>query len=402
MPPTTILIIGGGLAGLALGQGLKQAGINFHIFERDEAATFRAQGYRIRISEDKGGNGLRRLLPPALFQAFEETCSTVVKGGHSLDAMTGETRTGGRTPPPQPSKTWNADRQVLRQLLLIGLEEHISYGKRFSRYELVDQGTKAYFEDGSMVEGSMIIGADGVWSRVRRQMLPDFVLLDTAGRAVFGKTLIDKHTFDGVPAVLEQGISLTWADEEPRMKLFCDVMRFHPNEVQAESPATAIRLPQDYIYWVLVFNADCVDESDSELSRLTNAESAALADRLTSHWHSSVRAIVSKQLAGEASTLFFNMGLPHESWKTDPRVTLIGDAGHPMPPVGGVGANVAFEDAAELLDVLKRPDDTEALANFEESLRRKSKEAVQMSAMGGKHFFGMKDVDQFQAVSRYS
>jgi len=44
-----ILIIGAGLGGLALAQGLVKAGFHATVFERDESPASRPQGYRISI-----------------------------------------------------------------------------------------------------------------------------------------------------------------------------------------------------------------------------------------------------------------------------------------------------------------------------------------------------------------
>lgn len=44
-----VVIIGAGLAGLALGQSLKNNNVDFTIYERDKALDSRPQGYRIRI-----------------------------------------------------------------------------------------------------------------------------------------------------------------------------------------------------------------------------------------------------------------------------------------------------------------------------------------------------------------
>lgn len=100
-PLPKVLIIGGGLGGLSLAQGLKRANlpIPFHIFERDVSDNFRAQGYRIRISPD-GASGLQRALPPHLWIEFETTCAEVAAGGSRLDAKTGRAADWTRPPPP--------------------------------------------------------------------------------------------------------------------------------------------------------------------------------------------------------------------------------------------------------------------------------------------------------------
>ena len=43
--PFRVLVIGGGLGGLCLAQGLQMAGINVAVYERDRSPEARAQGY---------------------------------------------------------------------------------------------------------------------------------------------------------------------------------------------------------------------------------------------------------------------------------------------------------------------------------------------------------------------
>ena len=164
-PAPKILIIGAGLAGLALAQGLKRAqpAIPFRIFERDSSATFRAQGYRIRITP-KGAAALSRLLPTPLFTAFEKTSGRLAQEGHRLLALDGTEADwpAGPRPPPGPGKAYNADRAVLRNILLSGVEEEVSFGRRFESYKVKDDGTiEVHFAGGSTEVGSLLIGADG-------------------------------------------------------------------------------------------------------------------------------------------------------------------------------------------------------------------------------------------------
>jgi cation diffusion facilitator CzcD-associated flavoprotein CzcO len=40
-----VIVIGGGIGGLCLAQGLKKSGIGISVYERDASAQFRSQGY---------------------------------------------------------------------------------------------------------------------------------------------------------------------------------------------------------------------------------------------------------------------------------------------------------------------------------------------------------------------
>lgn len=410
---TRILIIGGGLAGLSLGQGLKQAGIPFHIFERDTSASFRAQGYRIRISPD-GAHALQRLLPENLWRAFEATCATVIHGGHQIDASTGLATEWAKRPPPPAGgldgKSYNTDRAVLRNLLLSGLEYDVSFGKHLDRYDVDSNEVLAHFADGTSERGSFLVGADGIRSVVRRQLIRAMVLLDTEGRAVFGKTPISKIRSQSVPDEIYHGICLAGKSSDRHMKLFCDTMSFDRDTIADSGRTLGLDIPEDYIYWVLLFRKDVVTpEQESKLLSLSNQESIQLSLDLTASWHESLRTIIQHQLPDAASTLAFLTASPDFvcQWSSKASqlkgfVTLMGDSAHAMPPVGGLGANAGFQDSADLLDAFLEIANSNSGMNeqlvdsFEDKMLARAKIAVDKSSGGAGHFFGMKSIDELK------
>jgi salicylate hydroxylase len=75
-----VLIIGGGLGGLCLAQGLKKANISVAVYERDRTPDDRLQGYRIHI-EAQGNRALHTCLPPHLFKRYVDTAGS---GGNGI------------------------------------------------------------------------------------------------------------------------------------------------------------------------------------------------------------------------------------------------------------------------------------------------------------------------------
>ena len=67
-----VAIIGGGMGGLCLANGLKKAGIGVAVYERDQSPDSRPQGYRIHI-DPQGSTALHECLPQHLWDLF---CST--------------------------------------------------------------------------------------------------------------------------------------------------------------------------------------------------------------------------------------------------------------------------------------------------------------------------------------
>jgi hypothetical protein len=96
-PRKPILISGAGLSSLLLAQSLLHAAIPFLIFERDSSISFRAQGYRLRLSTE-GLDAIKSVLEPEKFQKFWDKCGKTGGVGFStIDAKTGPVTSGSTT-----------------------------------------------------------------------------------------------------------------------------------------------------------------------------------------------------------------------------------------------------------------------------------------------------------------
>ena len=82
--PLHVIIIGGGIGGLTLAQGLKRSGVGVAVYERDRTPSARLQGYRVHISPG-GSRALHECLPPHLCDAFDRTCG---KPGRAIHFVT--------------------------------------------------------------------------------------------------------------------------------------------------------------------------------------------------------------------------------------------------------------------------------------------------------------------------
>jgi 2-polyprenyl-6-methoxyphenol hydroxylase-like FAD-dependent oxidoreductase len=293
------------------------------------------------------------------------------------------------------------------------VSEHVSFGTQFKGYTAApDRLLDVEFTDHDSEQTDLLIGADGVRSAVRRQRMPKLGLLDTEGRAVFGKTPITPGFFDRVPQELSQGLSLIGESNDSKMKLFCDIMTFDRTRGNQAALDIGLSLPADYLYWVLVFRRDAVknDPLGKNIYSLTPEQSAERSQQLTSHWHPRIRRILTEQDPSAASSLTFHAAEPRSlmgAWEEKASgqhasVTMLGDAAHPMPPVGGFGANAAFQDAAALCDALCNGGDTMTnVRSYEQDMRVRAQSVVQRSIEGSGRFFGMRPIEELQYAEGY-
>jgi 2-polyprenyl-6-methoxyphenol hydroxylase-like FAD-dependent oxidoreductase len=297
---------------------------------------------------------------------------------------------------------YTVDRTTFRQLLTTGIEPHIQFGKELKNFEETPDGVIAHFTDGTSAEGSLLIGADGIRSAVRRQHSPNLEILDGDSRFIYGKTPYTPELETAFPEFARKHITLI-KDSRPVM-LFLEPVRWDqdPN-ITSEGKITSAK---DYIYWVLGWTRDQYPVPDSELFGLSHPEIFQLCLKLTESWDPPLRAVLEQQ-AQDLSSAVRNTSIAPSmpAWEPNPGVVLIGDAIHPMIPAAASGANTALKDAAGLVETIvkdwKENDGTvkkESIAAFEEKMREYASKAVEMGWMGGHHIYGQKNWKECEPI----
>src|SRR5437667_10559537 len=95
-----VLVIGAGLGGLCLAQGLRKAGVDVGVYERDAGLSVRTQGHRIHI-DLRGAQALHECLPPSLYKLFLVTRGQPSKGVTMFSVVDGQMKEGVTQPFPE-------------------------------------------------------------------------------------------------------------------------------------------------------------------------------------------------------------------------------------------------------------------------------------------------------------
>jgi 2-polyprenyl-6-methoxyphenol hydroxylase-like FAD-dependent oxidoreductase len=350
-----VVIIGGGIGGLCLAQGLKKAGVPVSVYERDRTPTSRLQGYRIHVSP-RGARSLQECLPGALWDAFEASCGT---SPQSFRFMTHRMEELLRIEAPGDARVgrhYAASRGRLRQVLLAGLDDVVHFDRAFMRYEELSDGcVRAFFEDGGSADGDVLVAADGGNSRVRKQFLPGAQRADTGLRALGGKVVLTRATRSSLPAALLRGPTLVRAPGGRAM--FLAVQEFgEPDgtkggpDCDVSTPARAAALQFDdetsYLMWALSARGERSGFPPGP-GQMEGEALREFALKACSRWHSDFSTMIRMTDPSSLGVITIRTSVPVEPWPSG-RITLIGDAIHSMTPYRGIGGNVALRDASVL------------------------------------------------------
>jgi len=337
---TPVTIVGAGLGGLTLARVLHVHGIPATIYEAEPSARARTQGGQLDIHQHNGQLALEAAGLTAEFRAI------IRPGGEASRALDQHGKVLFEEEDDGTGHRPEVLRGDLRQILIDSLpSQRIQWGHKVSEVRpLADGRPELTFTDGAAVTASLLVGADGAWSRIRP-------LLSGAEPVYVGTTFIETYLCDAgqrhQAAAEAVGSSAMYA-LTPGKGIVAhreagDVLHVY---VQLNRPAQ----------WVAA-----IDFTDAAAAK---AQIAAEFDG----WAPQLTALITDSDTALVARPIYTLPSGHR-WDRVPGVTLLGDAAHLMPPAGE-GANLAMLDGAELgTAIAAHPGDIEAaLAAYEQAL----------------------------------
>ncbi|WP_328453530.1 FAD-dependent oxidoreductase [Amycolatopsis sp. NBC_00438] len=357
-----VTIIGAGLGGLTLARVLHVHGIPATVYEAEASPAARTQGGMLDIHEHNGqvaleAAGLTDEFRGLVLEGREATRILDRNGTVLLDEP--DDGTGGRP---------EVLRGELRQVLLDSLPDGtVRWGHKVGGVRALGGGRhEVTFGDGTTVVTSLLVGADGAWSRVRS-------LLSDATPEYVGTSFVETYLFDGDtrhPAAAKAVGAGAMSAPEPGRGI----------QAHRESGGNL------HTYVMLA-------QSPEWFAAIDFTDATAATERIAREFEGWAPELTALITDGETPPMLRPLNtLPiGHRWDRVPGVTLLGDAAHLSVP-NGEGANLAMLDGAELGQALAaHPGDVEAaLADYERTLFPRSAEESAEAARDFELCFGEK------------
>jgi salicylate hydroxylase len=343
-----IIVIGAGIGGLAAALTLRRSGFEVQVFE--QAAELREVGAGVQISP----NATRVLHRLGLEQPL---------------------RRFGVRPSATIIRRWDDGRVLSRQQLADVCERDFGAPYyHFHRAELLDvlsaavpagvvhldhrcvgltqhqDRVEVHFHNGAAADADIVVGADGIHSTVREAILGPESPRFSGHVAYRGLVPAARVAHLGI----ERGASVWWGPDHHFVQYF-------------------VGEGARYLNWVAITPGEWRIESWTARGEVADAL------KEFEGWHPQVRAIIGSVDTTNRWALYDRDPLPR--W-TVGRVTLMGDAAHPMLPYMAQGAVQSIEDAAVLAKCLERGDAHDpgaALRRYEQSRKPRASQCQEGS-----------------------
>jgi 2-polyprenyl-6-methoxyphenol hydroxylase-like FAD-dependent oxidoreductase len=321
--PPRVLIVGGGIAGLATARALRQRDISSDVVDR------RAEFSDVGVGINLPGNAVYALRQLGI-DALEER-------GMPIRRREYRNAKGRLLFAVDEAAFWGTDatsvcvhRADLVELLIADLPANAIRWKRGVDDVVVGESVQVRFADGATQSYDFVIGADGVHSAVRKAIL---------GAA------------NPQPALLS---AASWRFMSPNVGVRCWTAWSG-----AQGMLLLIPVDQDHVYGFASATRGGPVEANREWLRRTFQGFPEMVGRTVT------------EVLGQPDSLFHS---PVEEVRvprwSNGRIVLIGDAAHATAPVWAQGAALAIEDAIVLANLLATTDDWSTVGQAFERLRR--------------------------------
>ena len=360
-----VLIAGGGVGGLTLALMLHARGIPCRVLEA--VRTVLPLGVGINALP----HSMRELVALGLLPRLDGIgirTRTLTYANHLGQRIWSEPRGlhGGHEAPQ-----FSLHRGRLQTMLWDAATERLRTAAPATGHRLLDAtqdaaGVTARFQlpDGAVVAmaGSALVGADGIHSTLRAALHPEDGGIRWNGITMW-RGAVDWPAFDGGDAMVVAG------DAVAKLVLY--------PIAPGETPGTRLT---NWVIYARVAEPGTTPPARESWSRPGRYEDfSRLADRVSLPFID-----IAAMIRATAEIFEYPMcdrdPLP---WWTQGRVTLLGDAAHPMYPVGSNGASQAILDARCLADLLAELPAGEALAAYDAVRRPATAEVVRSNRVGG-------------------
>ncbi len=344
-------VAGAGIGGLTLAHALRRRGIDCVVLERDPSPEETA-GYRLHVTEEAVA-ALAQVLPDGILTALR-ACGTGPESFRQFAVIDHRGRTRLRIPMYRDEDVLMIGRRPLRAVLARGLGDTVRWGTVVEGCTELADRVRVQLRDGADLEVDVLVGADGVRSRVARALLGGPGATPAGVIGVAGRTALTPRTVRLIPPSLVRGPGFVVGPDG--VGSFLSLHRPRP----AADPAAE----QPYVVWSI---AARTEKFDGDPATRSAAELVTEALRLTRSWSPKMRALMAAADPGSAAAFPFWFPAALSAWPVG-RLTVLGDAIHPMPPTAGAGAGTAIVDAVHLARDLAELPLGAALATYQARL----------------------------------